>query len=321
MPGFLGASAAIAALIALPWFAWNLHTFGTPWQVSGAMKFNNPRIAGHIEGAMATYHLPRLAVQVIELGSFLWRSVQWALGGGVDQWPLVILLSALEAAVLALLLPQLTRNLRRGAGTAERALAAGCAAYLLGHMILYAFVVGFYADWYTCVPTLALLLLVVGLGADSPRGAATPIRAAVLAALLALVGVAMFAHFFTRTGIRPRGWELAIRAQFEAIAREAPGARTIGYQSAGVAGYFAPGFGPYRVVNLDGLVNNEIYKAWLAGRYFEYIDRTVDLVCLTGPEGFGYLLGPEGRVRFAARFPQWSGSSPLYGPRPGPPAR
>jgi hypothetical protein len=321
VPGFLGASAAVAALIALPWFIWNIQTFGTPWQVSGVMKFHSPRLGGHIEGAMAAYHLPRLAVQLIVLGSFLWRSIQFAVGEGANQWPLVILLSALAAAALALLLRPLARNLRRSTLPPERALAAGCATYLLAHMFLYTFAVGFYANWYTCVPTLALLFLVVGLGADAPLGAATPARRGVLVAALGLMGVAMFASFFAASGIRPRGWELVARGEFAAIAQEAPGARTIGYQSAGVAGYFAPSYGPYRVVNLDGLVNNEICKAWLAGRYFEYLDGTVDVVRLTSPEGFGYLLGPEGRARFAVRFPQWTETSPFYGPRPGPPGR
>jgi len=172
---------------------------------------------------------------------------------------------------------------------------------------------------YTSVPTLAVLFLVVGLGAEAPLRATTRARRAVLATVLGLASVAMFARFFAFSGIQPRGWELVARGEFETIAREAPGARVIGYQSAGVAGYFGPSFGPYRVVNLDGLVNNEICKAWLAGRYFEYLEQTVDVVRLTGPEGFGYLLGPEGRPRFAARFPQWTESSPFYGPRPGPP--
>ena len=47
---FLVVAGSVTALLALPWFLWNLNTFGTPWQVSGAAKLANPQIFGHVPG-------------------------------------------------------------------------------------------------------------------------------------------------------------------------------------------------------------------------------------------------------------------------------
>ena len=49
----LAAAGLVTALLALPWFLWNLGVFGTPWQVSGAAKLANPQIFGHVPGDWA----------------------------------------------------------------------------------------------------------------------------------------------------------------------------------------------------------------------------------------------------------------------------
>jgi hypothetical protein len=39
---FLATAGAVTALVALPWFVWNLVTFGTPWQVSVHEPWKRP---------------------------------------------------------------------------------------------------------------------------------------------------------------------------------------------------------------------------------------------------------------------------------------
>jgi hypothetical protein len=99
--------------------------------------------------------------------------------------------------------------------------------------------------------------------------------------------------------------------------------RTIGcfHGNTGAWGYFAPYLGPYRVVNLDGVVNNRVLESFREGRYFEYLAGSMDLVAMNVPVQFQHLLGPEGTRRFAETFPRWD-SLAFYGPRramPSPP--
>jgi hypothetical protein len=93
--------------------------------------------------------------------------------------------------------------------------------------------------------------------------------------------------------------------------------RTIGcfHGQTGAWGYFAPSIAPYRIVNLDGVVNNRVLESFRQGKYFEYVDDTADLVVLTAPVPFEYLLGPEGTRRFHAAFPHWDDNPNNYGPQ------
>jgi hypothetical protein len=121
--------------------------------------------------------------------------------------------------------------------------------------------------------------------------------------------------------VKPRGEEFVVRPILTKIATQAPGTRTIGVFNAGAAGYFAPEIGPFTVLNLDGLVNNPSVEAWQAGRYFEYLDRNVDVVINDADGTLNFLLGPGNRARFDARYPRWSPGSLVCGPRLETPAR
>jgi len=52
----------------------------------------------------------------------------------------------------------------------------------------------------------------------------------------------------------------------------------VGAFNAGAVGYVALTYEDVRVVNFDGLVNNRVYEAVVAGRYLEYVLATVDIL-------------------------------------------
>jgi hypothetical protein len=317
---FLVIAGATAMLVTAPSFAWNVATFGTPLQVSGAIKMVSPDLGGHADRIASAYHLPGWVVTLLTLGSFVWRPIFLALGQS-GQWPAVFLLTAVAAGTWAVLVPALLRNLRKGPPELA-ALAAGCAAYLAGHAVLYSLVTRFYADWYALAPWLLALLLFVGLGAEPALAAASAVHRRWIGALLAAVAVAVLARFFVVSGVQPRAHEEWTRGAFGLIANRTPNVRTIGcyHGNTGAWGYFGREIAPFRIVNLDGLVNNKVLETYRAGTYFEYIDQTMDLVVVSATEPFEHLLGPSGTVRFHERFPRWSQDSYYYGPRRGPSA-
>ena len=314
LPVFLAAAAGTAALMTLPWFGWNLATFGTPWQVSGQAKLSNPLLGGHLDAAAATYHIPHWAARFSLLVGFLWRPIQFAIGTLV-RWPLFIGLSALAAATLALLCVPLARRLRTTRSNAEVALIAGAAAYLLGHGAVYAFVMGFYVEWYAAVPGLVVLFLFVGIGADAVLEAASPRRRAACAALLVALGVLLYAWHFAGDGRdAPRFAERGALGVLRHIEEHAPGARRIGIFGFGAVGYFTPEVGAYRIVGLDGMVNNQGVVAWHQGRFLEYLESTVDVVfSIGGTRDLDYMLGQERVPEFLARYPQWFPGAAGYG--------
>lgn len=322
-PGFLLVSAATMILVASPWPAWNIVTFQTPFQVSGAIKMSSPLLGGHVEAAVAVYHLPKVAVQILALGQFIWRPIQFALGGYLrTPWPAAMALAALEALALALLLVAAMRRFRTDSSPAARTIAAGFGAYLVGHMLVYTFAVPFYAHWYASVPALAVLFVFVGLGADTLLGGGPAARGRALVAIPAVIGLAMWWRFFSVMGIHPNQPESSARAALEQIAGRAPTVRTIGcfHGQTGAWGYFAPSIAPYRIVNLDGVVNNRVLESYRDAKYFEYVSETADLVVLTAPVPLEFLLGPEGTRRFRTTFPRWEDGPNNYGPRRDSPA-
>ena len=310
---FFVAAGLTAATIALPWFVWNLVTFGTPWQVSGAAKLANPQIFGHVPAA--------LDQRLRYLAAFVWVPAYFAAGESMKHRAAFTLVAWVEWLALAALLPGLLLALLRPRNAVLRPLALGLLAYLGAHAVVYALVLRTYVVWYATVPTFILVLLAGGLAVDeSARRLGARWRTA-LAIVMAGAGVAIFAQYFHATQVKPRGEELVVRPILTKIARQAPGTRTVGVFNAGAAGYFAPEIGPFTVVNLDGLVNNPSVEAWQAGRYFEYLDRDVDVVIDDADGTLNFLLGPGNRPRFDARYPRWSPGSLVWGPRLQSPVR
>ena len=306
--------AGVTALaIALPWFIWNLATFGTPWQVSGAAKLANPQIFGHVPQALG--HRLRY------LAAFVWVPAYFVAGESMKHRAAFTLFAWARWLALAALLPFLILSLRRPRVPVLRPLALGLLGYLAAHAVVYALVLRTYVVWYATVPTFILVFLAGGVAGGELVGRLRAAWRAALAIVAAAAGIAIFAQYFNATKIVPRGEELTVRPILTRIATQAPGTRTVGVFNAGAAGYFAPEIGPFTVVNLDGLVNNPSVQAWRAGRYFEYLDRHVDVVINDADCALNFLLGPGNRARFDARYPRWSPGSLVWGPRLESPAR
>jgi hypothetical protein len=311
--GFFVVAGVTAMTIALPWFVWNLTTFGTPWQVSGAAKLANPLIFGHVPAAL-DHRLRYLA-------AFVWVPAYFAAGESMRHRAAFTLFAWAGWLTLAALLPFFILAILRSRAAVLRPLALGLVGYLAAHAVVYALVLRTYVVWYATVPTFILVFLAGGVAAGELLGRLRTGWRTALAVVAAAAGIAIFAQYFTATRIVPRGEELVVRPILTRIATQAPGTRTVGVFNAGAAGYFAPGIGPFTVMNLDGLVNNPALQASQAGRYFEYLDRNVDVVINDADGTLNFLLGPGNRPRFDARYPRWSPGSLVRGPRLQAPVR
>lgn len=311
--GFFVVAGVTAMTIALPWFIWNLTTFGTPWQVSGAAKLANPQIFGHVPAALG--HRLRY------LAAFVWVPAYFAAGESMRQRAAFTVIAWAGWLTLAALLPFFVLALVRSRAAVLRPLALGLIGYLVAHAVVYALVLRTYVVWYATVPTFILVFLAGGVAAGELLGRLRTAWRATLAVAAAAAWIAIFAQYFTATRIVPRGEELVVRPILTRIATQAPGTRTVGVFNAGAAGYFAPGIGPFTVVNLDGLVNNPSVEAWQAGRYLDYLDQNVDVVINDADGALNFLLGAGNRPRFDERYPRWSSRSLVWGPRLQAPVR
>ena len=303
---FLATAGLVTALLALPWFLWNLGVFGTPWQVSGAAKLANPQIFGHVPGDWGN----RLRFLV----AAVWVPAYFVAGETMKQRPAYTAVATAVWTLLAALAPFLLRALWRPRAAPQPAVAAALLAYLAAHAVVYVLLLRTYVVWYATVPVFALVALFVGLGAERLLGRMPAPARAVAAGLALLAAGAIYGQYFRATRFVPRGEERTVRPILTKIVRQAPGTRTVGIFNAGAAGYFAPEVGPIAVVNLDGLVNNAAVEAWRAGGYLGYLERNVDVVINDANGALGFLLGPGNRPRFEERYPRWPGSSLIRGP-------
>ncbi len=310
---FLLAAGAVATLVAVPWFLWNLAVFGTPWQVSGAVKLQNPQVFGHVPGDLG--NLSRFFL------AFVWVPAYFAAGESLKHRSAFLAIASAQWAVIAVLLPFLVRALWRPRTPLLRGLVAALTAYLLAHAAAYVLVLRTYVVWYATVPALVLVVLFGGIAADDLLHRRRRAIRVGIAAVALVAAAATYAQYFHATRVRPGGEEAVVRPILTKIARLAPGTRAVGAFNAGAAGYFAPDIGPFTVVNLDGLVNNAAVEAWRRGRYLEYLESHVDVVIDDADGTLNFLLGPGNRSRFDARFPQWPGGSLVHGPRPQAPPR
>jgi hypothetical protein len=305
---FLAILGAVAACFALPWFLWNQAVFGSPWQVSGAAKLSNPQLYGHLSSAATRVRVPGFLMSFLRL---CLTPMRFALGEEFTP-PRLAWLALGLAGFAALSSVPLLRRLR-DMPFAARVAALGAAIFLLSHVITYAWVIHSYVSWYAAIP---LLIAAAWFGfCASELTAAIPARnaRAILAGALTVIAAAIAVRFFSLHPIVPRGEERKIAPGLSLITRTHAEVRTVGACNAGALGYFAPEYGSYRVVNLDGLVNNRAYDAWRQGDYEGYLVRTIDLIWVEPEDWDMWLTAPE-ISRIQALYPRWAGSD-IYGPR------
>jgi len=315
-----------AALVLSPWWLWCWRRFGTIAQVSGVAKMRNHAVFGHLPTASGAASPGRV---LRSLFAFAWSSARYATGEefAPPRWTRV--LAPLVAVALGAALAVALRRARRAGRPAAVALLAAGGTYVLAHMLVYAFVLRSYATWYAVNPLLVLALAagaaIAPRPADAPARRGPSPRGALATAACALAAALLAVRFFTLHPPDPRGpWRDEVRV-FGAIRHEAPAVRTVGLYNAGRLGYFVPTLGPWRITNLDCVVNNAAFAAWERGAYDDWVIAHVDLLLLSAPgEEPRAWMSPDRWRRLLRLYPRWpdalqpgGGLEDVYGPRRG----
>jgi len=252
--GLAGAVAGIAAGL-----LHNLAFTGEPFQSSARMKLH----WGLVEGA----HDPLMPLGLL---------IRLATGVEINGMERFIVVGTVAGV---LLLVPAVRAARR---IATRELGDTEAVLLTGGLLTLAAVVGLYSRglvpqlWYASMMTVPLVLVLRGL-----LGTLAGARARTAALAVAATIVAADAGTVHVLRVAPWPWQARLlEAGRYAEARAWNGA--VGSWNSGVIGYYSGG----RVINLDGLVNNEVVPWIMAGRLEGYL----------AEKGIRYLLDFEGMV-------------------------
>jgi hypothetical protein len=247
----------VACAVLAPWLAWNLVRFGTIFQVSGAVKtsidiFGRFPSSGEPLGFLSNILLP------------FERSARFSVGEEFASpqaaWVLLVVEGILVLVALV-------------AGGRRRVPAPLALLYVFAalHLAFYGYVMRHYFVWYF-LPVAAVMACFLGdrLVAVGRRGFVG------LASLSVVTCFAVLATFFARMDCQPRSAELRM-ARLTRVLAAVPAGSRIGRWNAGAYGYFAGFLHPdLHVVNLDGLVNNELFAAYQRGEYAAWLLREVN---------------------------------------------
>jgi hypothetical protein len=287
IPAFRYAAAYLipASIMLIPWFVWNLTTFGTVVQTSGAafstvqyqlLEISNPTLpawALHIKAALGDF-----ATQIPE-------TLELTNAGYV--YP--ILLALLAGALFVL------RNTSQKRLEPVRPVLFSLLAFTIVLGIFFVFQVGIrhaYRVWYfvplfNTLPLLWFVYHLEGLRALMPWEVKRVQLAATGFALVALgfLAFCFFYDYWQNYRIpRPTNNECFVQAA-EWINNNIPEGEAVGVLNSGIIGYLSN----RRVVNLDGLVNNHAYAALAEHRLYEYATKDIELK---------YLVDWEGAIRY-----------------------
>jgi len=253
-------AASACGVVLSPWIAWNLRTFGSVVQVSALAHLyaeRTPNVIGYLFASLfrvdRAVPLERLALAAAAL------------------------LAAVGALVWLFGRPALRRVSR--------------VAFLAYYLVLFAGVTlgwyGFYRNWYFLTPCMAFVVLAaVFLGPTSSDPArarrAGWICMCALWLTMGVVGVRSFR--FQLAPDRDEGSRAWIQEDARWLTKTLPAGSVLGAFNAGRMGYYLP----FRVVNLDGVVNNDVKDAFDT----KSLDRYVAQV------GIDYVFDKDGYVRF-----------------------
>lgn len=276
--GWLARVAVVSAVCMSPWFAWSYSKFRSVVQVSALMKHHVVDYWGQIPWNTAS-----IATTVQSIISSLFAPVFVPTNLlAAEEFGAASLYLVLSVILILTVTPVLWFGLRQGwLGRPDRTLKAVLVfpiTYIGLHVFLFGFVGRQYATWYAHSPH-ALFCGLVGMAASPLLHGSKAMRGVV--ATWALAFIAVFAVEYVRYGSADghggRGPELRHRPAFEAILRQRPRGAVAGAFDAGAIGYIATAYPTITVVNLDGMVNNRVYRAYLDGRYEEYVRSTIDV--------------------------------------------
>lgn len=299
---FLLATSGVVA----PWIAWNLVTFGTVLQTSLVAKqmFD---LYGRLPPLDAASTLGGASPVGIVVGAFrnLWLvaiyNAKYIVG---EEWSAPrqgwIALYVTTGLALALALVPLLPRFRRSGSGGPSLWPVG--VFCLFHFAWYALVGRNYYNWYFLPPVVAFCLFCGERFGRVWAGGTRPTRAAALVVVAAMAFTAPWMTSRHVRGDQRRLDEKIFSRDFAPkLAAVPPGTRT-GLWNAGLAAYFASFRFPDRfVINLDGVVNNEVPRRARKSRYEEYILENIDYV-LEYPTQMIQIVGSVRASRFSGRY-------------------
>jgi 4-amino-4-deoxy-L-arabinose transferase-like glycosyltransferase len=249
-PRLLLAFIAAAALVISPWVIWNLVRFGTVMQVSGAAKIAFRHFHPMPFGIRYFFHnlYDVIAFPTQFMVGELMAPVRWT--------------ALFVAANVCIFLAAITADLKRRCHPALVPLGV----LVVLHVLYYIFVQRSYFPWYVLPLVLgAAVLQGERLARASRRRIATVLVASALMSVLTL------GLFFRRYPREVYAREHAIAHFLAAIDELPPGAHA-GAWNSGAIGYFGTIRRPdVKVVNLDCLVNNDLFAAYRRGEYTAWV--------------------------------------------------
>ena len=249
------AAGAIASVVVTPWLVWNLLRFGTILQVSGAAKLAF-RLHGELVPVTGTRALvANVARPFVEASKFV---------VGEEFRPLVWTVAFIAIAGALFAMAAIAGRQRR-----MPSVLVPLIAFATLHVAYYVFIQRSYYNWYF------FPVVVVAALWQAERLAGTWFaRVRVVAGIV--VCAATLTLFVARYGTRTHAVEHALDARLALLAEVPPGS-TVGAWNAGRIGYFGQWRRPdLRFVNLDCVVNNELFAA--RARYVAWVIENVDYV-------------------------------------------
>jgi hypothetical protein len=261
-------AAAVSAACVAPWVGWNLARFGTLVQVS-AIAIPEPLREDFLARHGSDLGVVAARSWDVTRRAFLHTLVHlYALPRGLPAWPAWLAAAGMCASLLALP-PGAARARARRRLAALAAPLLGVAAVLLVHTALRWWV----REWYFA-PAGWLVAVGCGLAAahasdvldalGAPRRAAASLPAAAAAVLLAALWWAP-GWRASWTPDAPHRLQQLEAARW--LRDHTAGDARVGSFNAGILGYFSERV----VVNLDGAVNAEAYRARRNGRLLDYV--------------------------------------------------
>jgi hypothetical protein len=312
-----GILAGTAALITLPWCAWNLATFGSLVQTSQRAKqmFNlygrlPPWLPAHLSSPMDAVRAIasglRNLVLVAEYNAKYIMGEEWTPihDGYLLLYPLLLI------GVTLALLPRLNGRLK--ALRAEQ-YGAGMGAlgpfglFVLIHFGWYALVGRNYYNWYFLPPVLAFSLFAgqrLGLVQSLWPRPARAVLVVLLGGLAVATPLIVSKHV---SGPEPDEDEIQFLARARPRIEALPPGSRLGAWNAGATGYFASFHCPDRyIVNLDGLVNNDVPRYEQESSYEQYLLENIDYL-IESPGLMTWVVGVDRTQAFVSRHLDASG--------------
>jgi hypothetical protein len=289
-------------VVTSPWLIWNLVTFGTVVQTSGEAK-QMFQLYGRLPPIAPAGGLwPALHDAVRNLLLVAQSNFRYAAG---EEWGpprMANWLAGITGAYAAIVAICAFALRRRWApeGTGLRALGRNVGAavglFFAAHFLVYTFQIGSYYNWYFLPPVLVVCLaqgLSLGFLSSFGRAWGWAFALAHVALLVAVSYTFTAGHFPPKPPRRDRA--------YQQIGRSLPAGTRIGLWNAGEVGYFFSFHFPDRsVINLDGVVNNEVTRHAREGRYEQYVLEHVD-VLIEPPRWFGNIVGKQRADAFTAK--------------------